>query len=213
MGTFSLIFNSGEGKPVPGDIQGRRPVEQVNWYNALVFCNKLSIAEGFIPAYRLFNSTNPNDWGTVPASNNTAWNTVEIVANSTGYRLPTEAQWEYACRAGTASAYNTGAVVSNDTGWYSANSSVKTHEVGKKPANAWGLYDMHGNVSEWCWDWYGSYSDSAENDPFGPNTGTQHIIRNASWGNGAGYMRSAFRTVFHDHGMPASTIGIRLVRP
>jgi formylglycine-generating enzyme required for sulfatase activity len=127
---------------------GKLPVEQVSWYDALVFCNKLSISEGLSPAYSINGKTNPTDWGAVPTTSNAAWNAAAIVNGSTGYRLPTEAQWEYACRAGTTTAYNTGAVISDNTGWYITNSGSKTHEVGKKQANSFGLYDMHGNVFE-----------------------------------------------------------------
>jgi formylglycine-generating enzyme required for sulfatase activity len=125
---------------------GKLPVENVSWYDALVFCNKLSIAEGLSPAYSVNGTTDPSAWGAFPTSSNAAWNAVTVVSGSNGYRLPTEAQWEYACRAGTSTAYNTGAAVSNNTGWYEDNSGSKTHKAGLKPANAWGLYDMHGNV-------------------------------------------------------------------
>ncbi|MDR2733027.1 MAG: formylglycine-generating enzyme family protein [Spirochaetota bacterium] len=100
--------------------------------------------------------------------------------------------WEHACRAGTTTAYHTGARISDDTGWYSNNSDSKTHEAGKKTANAWGLYDMHGNVWEWVWDWYGEYTGTAT-DPKGPCTGSYRILCGGSWIFGARYVRSATR--------------------
>jgi formylglycine-generating enzyme len=198
--------------PQTGETQGKRPVEQVSWYDALVFCNKLSIKEGLTPAYSISGKTNPADWGTVPTSSNATWNAVVIVSGSTGYRLPTEAQWEYACRAGTTTAYNTGDTISDNTGWYSSNSGDKTHEVGLKSVNAWGLYDMHGNVYEWCWDWYGSYSTGAQTDPLGASSGTFRVLRGGGWNISADGMRSAVRSN-NDPYDGYFSLGFRLVRP
>jgi len=192
---------------------GKLPVEKVSWYDALVFCNKLSIKEGLTPAYSISSKTNPTDWGTVPTSSDATWNAVVIVAGSTGYRLPTEAQWEYACRAGTTTAYNTGASISDNTGWYDKNSGSKTHQVGLKSANAWGLYDMHGNVTEWCWDRYGSYSSGSQTDPTGAVTGSLRVRRGGSWYNiYVEVLRSAFR-VYDSPIARNDYVGFRLVRP
>ncbi len=117
------------------------------------------------------------------------------------FRLPTEAEWEYACRAGTANPYNDctkkdGAGDNADLanlGWFSANSDGKTHEVGLKQANAWGLYDMHGNVWEWCSDLYGQYPSGAATNTTGAASGAFRVFRGGSWGNDAGYCRSASR--------------------
>jgi formylglycine-generating enzyme required for sulfatase activity len=177
-----------------GEVQAKRPVEYVNWYSTLVFCNKLSIKEGFTPVYTISGRTDPSDWGTVPTSSSSTWNAATADWNANGYRLPTEAEWEYACRAGSTTAYNLGDSWNGDWGWYTDNSSSKTHEVGKKTPNAWGLYDMHGNVWEWCWDWYGEnyYTASgAGSDPRGPSTGSDRVSRGGSWSNDAQYLRSA----------------------
>jgi formylglycine-generating enzyme len=193
---------------------GKLPVENVSWYNALVFCNRLSIKEGLSPAYSIDGKTDPAAWGAVPTSKNTTWDAVVIVAGSTGYRLPTEAQWEYACRAGTKTAYNTGNTISNNTGWFDSNSGNKTHEVGKKTANAWGLYDMHGNVWEWCWDWYGYdyYSSSPTNDPTGAVTGAIRVQRGGSYDFYDLRLRSATRGTSSPNNRDR-TYGFRLVRP
>ncbi|MDR2922093.1 MAG: SUMF1/EgtB/PvdO family nonheme iron enzyme [Treponema sp.] len=192
---------------------GRLPVEQVSWYDALVFCNKLSIMEGLNPAYQINKKTNPADWGAVPTNQNQTWNLVEVVPGSNGYRLPTEAQWEYACRAGTTTAFNTGTSFTDSTGWYSGNSGNKTHEIGLKQANAWGLYDMHGNVMEWCWDWYYiDYMSVTVTDPAGPQTGVTRIRRGGGWSNSAGFMRSAWRDSDYPY-MRKDKTGIRLVLP
>ena len=195
------------------------PVYYVSWHNAIVFCNKLSIEEGLNPAYSINNSTDPDTWGSVPIETNTTWNAVVIVAGSNGYRLPTEAQWEYACRAKTTTAFNTGATMSDSTGWYTDNSNGSTHEVGKKPANAWGLYDMHGNVWEWCWDKYNGYSGyptdaTVQTDPTGEASGDYRLIRGGAWNiyNASLSLRSAAR--YSNFPIDRrSDIGFRLVRP
>ena len=105
--------------------------------------------------------------------------------------LPTEAQWEYACRAGTTGAY---AGDLGEMGWYDEDFNTgSTHPVGQKKPNAWGLYDMHGNVWEWCQDWYGSYTTSPTSDPTGPNSGSYRVFRGGSWYHGARLCRSAYR--------------------
>ncbi|MCL1993325.1 MAG: formylglycine-generating enzyme family protein [Spirochaetes bacterium] len=204
--------------PAAGEEQGRRPVEKVRWYDALVFANRLSIKEGFSPAYSISGSTNPDDWGDVPEGNNSIWDAVKTLPGSSGWRLPTEAQWEYAARAGTATAFSNGAADWEDSpsidgiGWFKFNSGGITHAVGLKQPNAWGLYDMHGNVSEWVWDLYDEYSSQAQTNPAGASSGSFRVIRGGSWFGGAKNARSANRNSdgpsFRD-----SLLGLRLVRP
>jgi formylglycine-generating enzyme required for sulfatase activity len=162
----------------PGYFKGDDlPVENVSWYEAVEYCNKRSQKEGLTPAYTIKGT-------------NVTWN-----KKANGYRLPTEAEWEYACRAGTTTPFNTGSSV-DSAGWYGNNSDGKTHPVGEKQPNAWGLYDMHGNVWEWCWDWYGDYAGGAQTDPSGAGTGSYRVVRGGSWAYGAGLLRSAGRLRF-----------------
>jgi formylglycine-generating enzyme required for sulfatase activity len=129
------------------------------------------------------------------------------------YRLPTEAEWEYAVRAGTTTAYSFG----NDTrqlrryAWYTNNAGHMTHPVGQKQPNAWGLYDMHGNVWEWVQDWYGSYTGGAVTDPQGPPSGSDRVIRGGGWLDDAGDCRSAYR-IYAAPGSRYDGLGFRLLR-
>ncbi len=133
---------------------------------------------------------------------NVTWYGASEYARWIGGALPTEAQWEYACRAGSTTAYCFGDDSDSlgEYAWYEDNSDSKTHPVGQKKPNAWGLYDMHGNVCEWCADWYGLYSTSAETDPTGPTTGSDRVLRGGGWHYYADYCRSATR----DLSYPAS---------
>ncbi len=126
------------------------------------------------------------------------------------YRLPTEAEWEYACRAGSTTPYAFGSEANLDSyAWYSANAARKPHPVGGKRANAWGLYDINGNVWEWCRDWYDTYPDRSVADPIGPTTGRYRIVRGGSWDEEAAYQRSGNRgRAKPDH--RRLTIGLRL---
>ncbi len=155
------------------------PVEQVSWFDATAFCNELSRKEGLAPYYII-----PN------------WNRV-LVGGGEGYRLPTEAEWEYACRAGTETRYSFGddAALLEEYAWYRANSKCRTEPVGRKRPNAWGLYDMHGNVWEWCWDWYDDdyYRNSPGVDPLGAEGTDYRTFRGGSWRVEARYLRSAYR--------------------
>jgi formylglycine-generating enzyme required for sulfatase activity len=124
------------------------------------------------------------------------------------YRLPTEAEWEYACRAGTTTPH---AGYLDGMGWYEVNSGKQTHPVGTKQPNAWGLYDMHGNVWEWCLDWYGDYPSNTVTDPRGPSTGSRRVARGGSWRGPEACCRSANRSI-NSPGGRGSDLGFRLVR-
>jgi formylglycine-generating enzyme required for sulfatase activity len=213
---------------LPGDLDDtygkgdNYPVYYVSWYDALVFCNKLSVKEGLTPAYRIDGKTDPAEWGTLPTSSDATWNAAEVVAGSNGYRLPTEAQWEYACRAGTTTAWHGGDTSDNlgDYAWYSDNNGASgtdtygTKRVGTKLANAFGLYDMHGNVWEWCWDRYGDYADpaQAETDPVGASSGSYRVGRGGGWISAAGLARSAYRS-YYNPDYRGGFLGFRLLRP
>jgi len=171
-------------------IWGDCPVEQVTWFDAINFCNQLSIKEGLNQAYLISDSI-------------VIWN-----KEANGYRLPTEAEWEYACKAKTETDYYSGDMTRaegtssidtalNKAGWYIANSEQITHIVGQKQPNAFGLYDMHGNVWEWCWDWFEDksylYLENNILNPSGKEIGIEKCLRGGSWFNNAFNCRSTLR--------------------
>jgi len=219
--------HSGAWHRRPAENRNLRPVEQVTWYDAVAFCNALTALAnsqepslGLQACYRLSEIDRAHD-GSIRSAK------VEWLPGSNGFRLPTEAEWEYACRAGTTTAYSFGEdarirsvprssrFASTDPldehAWFKHNSLGNTQPVATKKANAWGLFDMHGNVWEWCWDRYGEYPAGAQTDPTGPPSGLSRVLRGGSWVFDPPLCRAAVR----DRYVPGSrnfNVGFRVAR-
>ncbi|MFE9458594.1 formylglycine-generating enzyme family protein [Streptomyces californicus] len=160
---------------------GRLPVEGVSWWDAVRFCNALSEQTGLTPAYRIRAGSDAIDWDT----------------SADGYRLPTEAEWEHACRAGT-SGPRYGEL--DEIGWYRGNSAERVHEVGGKRPNAWGLHDMLGNVWDWCWDVYDAEV-----------YGAYRVLRGGGWFDEHWSCRASARRRSHPS-FQVDDVGFRLAR-
>jgi formylglycine-generating enzyme len=178
----------------------RCPVVRTQWTDAVRFCNKCSELEGLTPCYNL------DSW--------------ECDFGANGYRLPTEAEWEYACRAGSTAKYSFGDDEKDlpQYAWLKPHSQGKTQPVGQKLANRWGLFDMHGNVWQWCNDWHSEtyYQESPREDPRGPTTGKMRVLRGGAWDSTADKCRVAYRNkefpVYSDACFGADSYGFRRAR-
>ena len=204
------------GSPEGSEVQGKRPVENVSWYHAIAFCNKLSLKLGLTPCYTVTVSGSPIDFETlaysdIPTSDSTDWNNTVLDMTKNGFRLPTEAEWEWAAKGGTTDKW-AGTNTESELGtyaWYNANSNNKTHEVKKRTANGYGLYDMSGNVAEWCWDRYSSTTPTGRQDPTGAASGNYRVVRGGGWEFGANGAARAFRGYLNPDNR-FSSLGLRV---
>ena len=208
----NLNGSENRGGTPEGEVQGRRPVEQVSWYDAVYFCNRLSESKGLQPVYTITGISDVR-YGSIGNATVTAdW-------TKNGYRLPTEAEWEYAAKGGTLAhnppyiwaGVNVGTSLANYA-WYSANASSIHHEVGKKQPNELGLYDMTGNVREWCWDWFDeTYPSEPQTNPRGAPSGSNRVMRSGYWFLAAEGSRNVLRSSYPPYDRQRY-IGFRVAR-
>ena len=171
------------------------PVHRVSWYDAIEFCNRLSERAGLRPCY-------------ARDGDDVRWD-----READGYRLPTEAEWEYAARAGTTTAYSFGddPAELGEYAWYVDNAEQRVHPAGEKRPNPWGLHDVHGKVWEWCWDWHGGYPSTPQRDPAGAGVGVGRVLRGGGYWDVAESLRSANRFRYRPS-VRGVFIGFRCVR-
>ena len=185
------------------------PIQTINWFDSALYCNWLSRKEGSTPCY-----TSTGNKLKVKDIQNRDVEVDEWLCDFTanGYRLPTEAEWEVSCRAGTTTAWSCGKddVELREFAVFNVNSRNRTSASGTKLPNGWGLFDVHGNVFEWCHDWYGQ-TVAAGRDPQGPQTGSDRVLRGGSWYYPAEYATSAYRTP-HPPDLRLNSIGVRLAQ-
>jgi len=178
-----------------GDLS--RPVERVTWFNAIEYCNRRSMQENLTPCYSYQNyGTNPSNWPSGWNTNSENHTNVSCNWTANGYRLPTEMEWMFAARGGNSTHNYTysGSNTVGDVAWYTGNSGSTTHPVGGKQANELQIFDMSGNVWEWCWDIYGSYPSEPQTNPTGSTSGTNRVVRGGSWDRNASYCTVSYRS-------------------
>jgi sulfatase modifying factor 1 len=180
-GTFRMGSENGE--------EFQKPVHKVKVGGFLI--SKYEVTQA---VWQKVMGNNPSEFkGDNNPVEQVSWDDCQEFCKKTGLRLPTEAEWEYACRAGTTTKYYWGNEPDEAYMWYNENSGNTTHAVGQKKANGYGLYDMSGNVWEWCQDWYGAYAINSQENPTGPDNGEVHVLRGGSWDFYDTYCRSSNR--------------------